>query len=141
MNNVESQLQLQVCQSLATPTHSPAAIFSSPHGTGRSRACSGSRTCSAQPQKRLAMRTRTRTELQPAMPLCSGSQRRAEILETDFWVQYNELGGIPDCEVPGGTGNPVYTEALKILDEDMDQYTSMIIPRMSSPTITSSTHT
>ncbi|HWN64951.1 MAG TPA: hypothetical protein VNN24_04610, partial [Candidatus Binatus sp.] len=29
----------------------------------------------------------------------------AEILETDFWVQYNELGGIPDSEVPGGSGN------------------------------------
>ena len=24
----------------------------------------------------------------------------AEILESDFWVQYNELGGIPDPEVP-----------------------------------------
>src|SRR6266545_718664 len=34
----------------------------------------------------------------------------AEILETDFWVQYNELGGIQDNEVPGGSGNPVYTE-------------------------------
>ncbi len=30
----------------------------------------------------------------------------AEILETDFWVQYNELGGIQDSEVPGGSGNP-----------------------------------
>src|SRR5215471_10468612 len=46
----------------------------------------------------------------------------AEILETDFWVQYNELGGIPDKEVPGGTGNPIYTDALKNLDEDFDQY-------------------
>jgi hypothetical protein len=46
----------------------------------------------------------------------------AEILETDFWVQYNELGGIPDSEVPGGTGNPIYTKALKVLDGDMDQY-------------------
>lgn len=46
----------------------------------------------------------------------------AEILETDFWVQYNELAGIQDSEVPGGTGNPAYTEALKVLDEDMDQY-------------------
>ena len=46
----------------------------------------------------------------------------AEILETDFWQQYNELGGIPDREVPGGTGNPIYTEALKVLDGDMDQY-------------------
>src|SRR3954470_14993645 len=46
----------------------------------------------------------------------------AEILETDFWVQYNELGGIPDNEVPGGSGNPAYTAALSILDEDMAQY-------------------
>ncbi len=46
----------------------------------------------------------------------------AEILETDFWVQYNELGGIQDSEVPGGTGSPIYTQALKVLDGDMDQY-------------------
>ena len=46
----------------------------------------------------------------------------AEILETDLWVQYNELAGIQDSEVPGGSGNPAYTEALKVLDEDMDQY-------------------
>jgi hypothetical protein len=46
----------------------------------------------------------------------------AEILETDLWVQYNELGGIPDSEVPGGTGNPAYTAALAVLDEDMAQY-------------------
>src|SRR5437588_9684873 len=47
----------------------------------------------------------------------------AEILETDFWVQYNELGGVPNTkEVPGGSGSPAYTAALKNLDEDMDQY-------------------
>jgi hypothetical protein len=46
----------------------------------------------------------------------------AEILETDFWVQYNELGGIQDSEVPGGTGNPVYIAKLQNLDEDMPQY-------------------
>src|ERR1700687_437395 len=46
----------------------------------------------------------------------------AEILETDFWVQYNELGGVPDSEVPGGTGNPAYTAALAVLDSDMAQY-------------------
>jgi len=45
-----------------------------------------------------------------------------EILEADFWIQYNELGGIQDSEVPGGTGNPLYTAALAVLDEDMDQY-------------------
>lgn len=46
----------------------------------------------------------------------------AEIIETDRWQQYNELGGIQDSEVPGGTGNPPYTIALKVLDGDMDQY-------------------
>jgi hypothetical protein len=46
----------------------------------------------------------------------------AEILETDLWVQYNELGGIQDSEVPGGSGSPLYTAALKVLDGDMDQY-------------------
>src|SRR5262249_28899121 len=46
----------------------------------------------------------------------------AEILESDFWIQYNELGGIRDSEVPGGFGNPAYTDKLKNLDEDFDQY-------------------
>jgi hypothetical protein len=46
----------------------------------------------------------------------------AEILETDLWQQYNELGGIQDSEVPGGTGSAAYTAALKKLDGDMDQY-------------------
>ena len=45
-----------------------------------------------------------------------------ELIEADFWIQYNELGGIPDPEVPGGTGNPLYTAALAVLDSDMAQY-------------------
>jgi len=46
----------------------------------------------------------------------------AELIEADLWLQYNELGGIQDGEVPGGTGNPAYTNAIKVLDGDMDQY-------------------
>src|SRR6195256_3548538 len=46
----------------------------------------------------------------------------AEILETDLWQQYNELCGIQDGEVPGGSGNPAFTAALSKLDEEMDQY-------------------
>ena len=46
----------------------------------------------------------------------------AEILETDLWQQYNELGGIQDSEVPGGSGSPLYTKALEVLDGDMPQY-------------------
>jgi hypothetical protein len=46
----------------------------------------------------------------------------AEILETDFWVQYNELGGIQDSEEPSGSGNVIYTKALSVLDADFAQY-------------------
>src|SRR5256712_6699758 len=47
----------------------------------------------------------------------------AEILESDLWVQYNELGGVQDNEVPGITGGSTpYIDALKVLDADMPQY-------------------
>src|SRR5260370_36400347 len=39
----------------------------------------------------------------------------AEILETDLWQQYNELGGV-------NGGNPAYMAALQNLDGDMPQY-------------------
>ncbi len=45
-----------------------------------------------------------------------------EILETDFWQQYNELGGIQDNELPGGSGSAPYIAALQVLDGDMPQY-------------------
>lgn len=41
----------------------------------------------------------------------------AEILETDLWGQYAELGGV-------NGGNPAYQAALSNLDEDMPQYIS-----------------
>src|SRR5437870_790055 len=47
----------------------------------------------------------------------------AEILESDLWIQYNELGGVQDSEVPGITGGSApYIAALEVLDEDMPQY-------------------
>jgi len=61
----------------------------------------------------------------------------AEIIESDIWLQYNELGGKQDGEVsllasqliPGYPstatgGNSAYTTAVKQLDGDMDQYIS-----------------
>ena len=45
-----------------------------------------------------------------------------EILETDLWQQYNELGGVQDEEVPGGSGSPEYVKKLQVLDQDMPQY-------------------
>ena len=47
----------------------------------------------------------------------------AEIIETDLWVQYSELGGTQDNEVSGvNGGNAPYMAALEILDGDMPQY-------------------
>src|SRR5258707_13513446 len=46
----------------------------------------------------------------------------AEIIESDLWIQYNELGGIQDSEVPGGSGSAPYIAALEVLDGDMPQY-------------------
>src|SRR5436305_8254407 len=46
----------------------------------------------------------------------------AEIIETDLWQQYNELGGVQDSEVPGGSGSAPYIQALQVLDGDMPQY-------------------
>ena len=46
----------------------------------------------------------------------------AELIETDLWQQYNELAGIQDGEVPGGSGSAAYAEAVAVLDSDMAQY-------------------
>jgi hypothetical protein len=45
-----------------------------------------------------------------------------EILEADFWIQYNELAGVQDGEVSGGSGIAAYTQALQVLDSDMAVY-------------------
>jgi hypothetical protein len=39
----------------------------------------------------------------------------AELIESDLWSQYNELGGVAG-------GNPAYMAALSNLDSDMPQY-------------------
>lgn len=59
----------------------------------------------------------------------------AEILESDLWEQYAELGGTQDNEFANAAdddtvrtgfaatgGNPLYTAALELLDADMAQY-------------------
>jgi hypothetical protein len=50
----------------------------------------------------------------------------AELIESDLWIQYTELGGVPsDSEsagVPSGGGNAPYVKALQNIDGDMGQY-------------------
>jgi hypothetical protein len=45
-----------------------------------------------------------------------------EALEADFYSQYNELGGIQDGELPGGTGSREYTRRLSRIDPNFSQY-------------------
>ena len=46
-----------------------------------------------------------------------------ELIESDLWLQYAELGGVQDSELPGLTGgSAAYTAALNVLDGDMSQY-------------------
>jgi Ferritin-like domain len=45
-----------------------------------------------------------------------------EAIEADFYEQYNELGGIQDSEVSGGSGNPIYREMLKKIYRNFPQY-------------------
>ena len=47
-----------------------------------------------------------------------------EQIESDLWLQYAELGGVQDSELPGlpTGGNVPYTKALNNLDADMSQY-------------------
>jgi hypothetical protein len=47
----------------------------------------------------------------------------AELIESDLWLQYAELGGTQDDELPGLTGGSgPYMLALQQLDGDMPQY-------------------
>src|SRR6266700_3954845 len=61
----------------------------------------------------------------------------AEILETDFWQQYNELGGIQDSEVPGAAGVLPTSRLFQCWMRTCPSI-STTIPRMSSPTSHSS---
>jgi len=45
-----------------------------------------------------------------------------EALEADFYTQYNELGGIQDNEVPGGSDDRIYAEKLRRIDPNFSQY-------------------
>jgi len=48
-----------------------------------------------------------------------------EVVESDLWTQYNELGGATKPnDGPPNAGNPPYIAALQNLDGDMPQYIS-----------------
>src|SRR6266480_1766434 len=123
MNKVENQLSPQVANVSSPPRTLPRRTFLCRMGAGAIALAPGAALFSS------ASRVfGEQDEGDNNDPITKGDAAllrfaaAAEILETDFWVQYNELGGIQDSEVPGGSGNPDYTEALEVLDEDMAIY-------------------
>ena len=121
MNNVESQLQPQDANLSPPPRTLPRRSFLRRMGLGAVALAPGAALLSSA-SKAFGDEDENGNGITAGDAALLRFAAAAEILETDFWVQYNELAGIPDFEVPGGTGNPAFTEALKMLDEDMDVY-------------------
>ena len=121
MNNVESQLQLQDANLSPPPRTLPRRSFLRRMGLGAVALAPGAALLSSA-SKAFGDEDENGNGITAGDAALLRFAAAAEILETDFWVQYNELAGIQDSEVPGGTGNPAFTEALKMLDEDMDVY-------------------
>jgi hypothetical protein len=121
MNNGESQLQPQVTNLSPAPRTLPRRSFLRRMGLGAVALAPGAALLSSA-SKVFGDEDENQNGITAGDAALLRFAAAAEILETDFWVQYNELGGIPDSEVPGGSANPAYTNALKVLDEDMDQY-------------------
>jgi hypothetical protein len=121
MNNVEDRLQPQITDLSPPPRTLPRRTFLRRMGLGAVALAPGAALLNS-----VSDAFGDENESQNGITAGDAALLRfaaaAEIIESDFWVQYNELGGIPDSEVPGGTGNPIYTKALKVLDGDMDQY-------------------
>ena len=121
MNNGEGQLQPQVTNLSAAPRTLPRRSFLRRMGVGAALLAPGAGLFGSV-SKVFGDEGENVNGITAGDAALLRFAAAAEILETDLWVQYNELGGIPDAEVPGGTGNPIYTKALKVLDGDMDQY-------------------
>ena len=79
------------------------------------------RRCGGPARKRAPCPNATRWRARPGWSQGDAAILRflaaAELIESDLWQQYNELGGV-------NGGNPAYMAALSNLDGDMPQYIS-----------------
>src|SRR6266403_3718365 len=121
MNDVESQLQPQDANLSPPPRTLPRRSFLRRMGLGAVALAPGAALLSSA-SKAFGDEDENQSGITAGDAALLRFAAAAEIIETDFWVQYNELAGIPDFEVPGGTGNPAFTEAVQALDEEMDVY-------------------
>jgi hypothetical protein len=121
MNNVEDQLQPQVTNLSAAPRILPRRSFLRRMGLGAVALAPGAALLSSA-SKTFGDEEENQTGIRAGDAALLRFAAAAEILEADFWIQYNELAGVQDAEVPGGSGNEAYTEAIEVLDEDMPIY-------------------
>src|SRR5881394_3068937 len=123
MNEVESQMSSEVANLSPARRRVPRRTFLCRMGLGAVALAPGAALFSSASR---AFGDEDENEIQNGITAGDAALLRfpaaLEILEADFWIQYNELGGIQDSEVPGGTGIEAYTEAINVLDEDMNVY-------------------
>ena len=121
MNNVERRLQPQVTNLSPPPRTLPRRSFLRRMGLGAVALAPGAALLSSA-SKTFGDEEESQTGIRAGDAALLRFAAAAEILEADFWIQYNELGGVQDSEVPGGSGNPDYTEALEIIEDEMRDY-------------------
>jgi len=123
MNEVESQMSSEVANLSPARRTVPRRTFLCRMGLGAVALAPGAALFSSASK---AFGDEDENEIQNGITAGDAALLRfpaaLELLEADFWIQYNELGGIQDSEVPGGTGIEAYTEAINVLDEDMNVY-------------------
>src|SRR5438067_4407577 len=121
MNNVERRLEPQVANLSPPPRTRPRRSFLRRMGLGAVALAPGAGLLSSA-SKTFGDEEESQTGIRAGDAALLRFAAAAEILEADFWIQYNELGGVQDSEVPGGSGNPDYTEALEIIEDEMRDY-------------------
>jgi len=121
MNNVERRLQPQVTNLSPPPRTLPRRSFLRRMGLGAVALAPGAALLSSA-SKTFGDEEESQTGIRAGDAALLRFAAAAELLEADFWIQYNELGGVQDSEVPGGSGNPDYTEALEIIEDEMGDY-------------------
>src|SRR5881394_3739741 len=123
MNEVESQMSSEVANLSPARRRVPRRTFLCRMGLGAVALAPGAALFSSASR---AFGDEDENEIQNGITAGDAALLRfpaaLEILEADFWIQYNELGGVQDSEVPGGTGIEAYTESIEVLDEDMPIY-------------------
>jgi Ferritin-like domain len=121
MNDVESQLQPQLANVSLPPRTLPRRSFLRRMGLGAVALAPGAALFSSA-SNAFGEEDAIESGIRAGDAALLRFAAALEIIEADFWIQYNELGGVQDSEVPGGSGNPDYTEALEIIEDEMGDY-------------------